>query len=168
MTQVDIGLFVDSETGVLDEQKLTRFITRYRIGSLFNTPFAGHSGRWASLPEAATRRLLLFFSPKSKPISFDWLTSHCSVLCPPWYASPRMVQTVLVYSCGFLLPPGGTLPDLSPVTHASAACPDATVADPRRRPTTIGFVFLFRGCSNNFSLVLLPSRGHHSRTRFRG
>ncbi|CAM9120440.1 unnamed protein product, partial [Scytosiphon promiscuus] len=45
MTQVDIGLFVDSETGVLDEQKLTEFVTRYRIGSLFNTPF-GRSGGW--------------------------------------------------------------------------------------------------------------------------
>lgn len=45
MTQVDIGLFVDPETGVLDEHKLTVFVTRYRIGSLFNTPFAGHSGR---------------------------------------------------------------------------------------------------------------------------
>lgn len=41
MTQVDIGVFVDLETGVLDEQKLTDFVTRYRIGSLFNTPFAG-------------------------------------------------------------------------------------------------------------------------------
>lgn len=46
MTQVDIAVFVDPETGTLDEQKLTTFITRYRIGSLFNTPFAGHSGRW--------------------------------------------------------------------------------------------------------------------------
>ncbi|CAM9496692.1 unnamed protein product [Ectocarpus sp. 6 AP-2014] len=46
MTQVDIGMFVDPETGVLDEQRLTVFVTRYRIGSLFNTPFAGHSGSW--------------------------------------------------------------------------------------------------------------------------
>lgn len=44
MTQVDIGVFVDPDTGVLDEQKLTEFVTRYRIGSLFNTPFAGHAG----------------------------------------------------------------------------------------------------------------------------
>lgn len=65
MTQVDIAVFVDPETGMLDEQKLTSFITRYRIGSLFNTPFAGHSGRWdgaraserASLPETTKRPL---------------------------------------------------------------------------------------------------------------
>lgn len=45
MTQLDIGVFVSPDTGVLDEQKLTDWIARYRIGSLFNTPFAGHSGR---------------------------------------------------------------------------------------------------------------------------
>lgn len=45
MTQVDIGVFVDPKTGVLDEQKLTTFVTRYRIGSLFNSPFAVASGR---------------------------------------------------------------------------------------------------------------------------
>ncbi|CAM9258035.1 unnamed protein product, partial [Hapterophycus canaliculatus] len=46
MTQVDIGLFVDPETGVLDEQRLTEFVTRYRIGSLFNTPFVADAGGW--------------------------------------------------------------------------------------------------------------------------
>ena len=45
MTQLDIGVFVSSETGELNEQKLTDWVTRYRIGSLFNTPFAGQTGR---------------------------------------------------------------------------------------------------------------------------
>lgn len=45
MTQLDIGVFVSAETGELNEQKLTDWVTRYRIGSLFNTPFAGQAGR---------------------------------------------------------------------------------------------------------------------------
>lgn len=48
MTQLDLALFVSPETGVLDEQKLLEWITRYRIGSLFNTPFAGHTGRYTT------------------------------------------------------------------------------------------------------------------------
>lgn len=45
MTQLDIAVFVDPDTGVLNEQKLTDFVTRFRIGSLFNSPFAVHPGR---------------------------------------------------------------------------------------------------------------------------
>lgn len=45
MTQLDLALFVSPETGELNEQKLIDWMTKYRIGSLFNSPFAGHAGR---------------------------------------------------------------------------------------------------------------------------
>lgn len=45
MTQLDIAVFISPETGELDELKLTDWVTRYRIGSVFNSPFAGSPGR---------------------------------------------------------------------------------------------------------------------------
>ncbi|CAM9207445.1 unnamed protein product, partial [Sphacelaria rigidula] len=48
MTQLDLNVFVSPETGELDEQKLIEWMTKYRIGSLFNTPFAGHAGSWTA------------------------------------------------------------------------------------------------------------------------
>lgn len=46
MTQLDFSVFISPDSGKLDEVKLTAWVSNYRVGSLFNTPFAGqHQGR---------------------------------------------------------------------------------------------------------------------------
>ncbi|CAM9183615.1 unnamed protein product [Choristocarpus tenellus] len=55
MTQLDMSLFVPASTGVLDEEKLQDWLTRFRVGSLFNTPYAGAPG---SLTAQEWRRII--------------------------------------------------------------------------------------------------------------
>lgn len=66
MTQLDLSLFVSPETGQLDEQKLIDWVSKYRIGSLFNSPFAGHVGRCV----CARKEILVPFLPPHTAVHF--------------------------------------------------------------------------------------------------